>query len=427
MTSASLFALAWLASSSGDATSFAKSLALPGDLDGDRCCEIAVGSPSDGDGRRGKVFLFSGKHGGTFRELVGDRENSGFGTDVDGVGDQDGDAVPDLAVGAPYVREKGSEGVVALVSGKDGKPIRSIPAESGEHYFGTDLVALGDLDGDGKEDLLVRTRVGGGPSERERFVAVSLASGKRLFAVESEAGVLSRELGRPLARLFDLDGDKIPEFAVEFGLDVRIRSGKDGQELRAVASPIPATDRTLFGYAICGVRGKVPSLAIGDPADAKHGTVRLFPIPLRAEDGPAEKQDAGAVLAGEEGFAGVGRSLAAIGDLDGDGVDEVASGWSDGKTGGVVLLSGKDLSLARPVDDEPASGDQLPLGWRVASGKDVDGDGKPDVAVARYWPTAGPATKRSIAVFSGGDGKKIRELFSPEPAAAPAPEKKPGK
>jgi hypothetical protein len=32
----------------GDPTGFAKSLALVGDLDGDRCSEIAVGSPSGG-------------------------------------------------------------------------------------------------------------------------------------------------------------------------------------------------------------------------------------------------------------------------------------------------------------------------------------------------------------------------------------------
>src|SRR5690349_3290761 len=97
-----------LALLSGDASSFGKSLALVGDLDGDRCSEIAVGSPSDGDGRRGKVLLFSGKNG-SVRELAGDVENGGFGTDVAGIGDQDGDRVPDLAVGSPFVRGEGWE------------------------------------------------------------------------------------------------------------------------------------------------------------------------------------------------------------------------------------------------------------------------------------------------------------------------------
>jgi len=72
------------------------------------------------------------------------------------------------------------------------------------------------------------------------------------------------------------------------------------------------------------------------------------------------------VLAGEKDFSGVGQSLATIGDLDGDGTDEIAVGWSDGKLGGVLLLTGKDLQPARPIEDEPEDG-RLPLGWRVAS------------------------------------------------------------
>jgi hypothetical protein len=167
----------------------------------------------------------------------------------------------------------------------------------------------------------------------------------------------------------------------------------------------------------------VPAIAIGDPADAVHGTVRIFPIELKGDPkraaGANPKEDRGAVLAGEKDFEGVGQSLATIGDLDGDGVDEIAVGWSAGKLGGILLLSGKDLSPARTIEYEIVDG-RLPLGYRVAAGQDVDGDGRPDVAVARYWPTAGPSGGRSIAV-SGGDGKGSASS-SPEPAA---PRKKP--
>ena len=55
----------------GDGSGFGRSLALLGDLDGDRCSEVAVASPSDGDGRRGKVFVFSGKVGTLLREFAG--------------------------------------------------------------------------------------------------------------------------------------------------------------------------------------------------------------------------------------------------------------------------------------------------------------------------------------------------------------------
>ncbi len=392
--------IALLLATSGDASTFGKSLALVGDLDGDRCSEIAVGSPSDGEGRRGKVFLFSGKSGALLRELSGEGENSGFGSDVAAIGDQDGDGVPDLAVGSPFVRGQGTQGRVAIVSGKDGKRIRALEAEPGEHYLGTDLVALGDLDGDGKEDLLLRARVGGGPTEHERFVGVSAATGKRLFVVDSPPGVLACDLGRPIARVFDVDGDGVPDFAVEFGQVVHVRSGKDGKELKSFSSP---NGTKLFGYSICAVRGTNPSLEIGDPTDGDGGSVRRFSL----------KADGSALFPGK-GHAGVGQSLASAGDLDGDGIDEVAVGWSDGKRGGVLVLSGKDFSSVRTIGEDSAAA-RLPLGYRVESGRDVDGDGVPDVAVSRHWPTAGAAAPRSVVVFSGKDGKKLLELLSPSP------------
>ena len=399
-----------LYAASGDASTFGKSIALVGDLDGDHCSEIAVGSPSDGEGRRGKVFLFSGKSGALLRELSGDGENGGFGSDVAAVGDQDGDGVPDLAVGSPFVRGPGTQGRVAIHSGKDGKRIRALEAEPGEHYLGTDLVALGDLDGDGKEDLLVRARVGGGPNEHERFVAISAATGKRLFVVDSPPGVLSCDLGRPIARCFDVDGT--PDFAVEFGQVVHVRSGKDGKELKSFTSP---SGTKLFGYSMCAVRGPNPSLAIGDPSDGDGGSVRL--VSLKA-DGSTE-------LPGK-GHAGVGQSLASAADLDGDGVDEIALGWSDGKRGGVLVLSGKDVSSVRTIGEDPAAG-RIPLGYRVASGSDVDGDGVPDIAVSRHWPTAAAAAQRSVVVFSGKDGKKLLDLVSPALEPAKGAEKKSGR
>jgi hypothetical protein len=387
--------LVLLLAAAGDASTFGKSLALVGDLDGDRCSEIAVGSPSDGEGRRGKVFLYSGKSGALLRALDGEGENSGFGTDVAALGDVDGDDVPDLAIGSPFVRGKWTEGRVVIVSGKDGRRIRALEAESGEHFLGTDLVALGDLDGDGKEDLLVRARVGGGPTEHERFVAISAATGKRLFIVESPPGVLSVDLGRPIARLFDVDGDGIPDFAVEFDHVVHLRSGKDGKELKTIVPP-REQDRPGFGYSICGVRGTEFRLAIGNP------------LQLLSKEGRA-------VTGGDP--VGVAQSLATIGDLDGDGTDEIAVGRSDGRAGGVLVLSGKDLSTVRTIEDEPANG-RIPLGYRVVSGRDVDGDGVPDIAVSRHWPTAAAAAQRSVVLFSGKDGKKLLELVSPAPKDA---------
>src|SRR5580765_5314097 len=121
----------------GDGSGFGRSVALLGDLDGDRCCEVAVGSPSDGDGHRGKVFVFSGKAGTLLREYAGDTPDGGFGSDVAVVGDQDGDGVPDFAVGSPLARGEGVQGKVVVLSGKDGRPLRTLAPLAGELYFGS--------------------------------------------------------------------------------------------------------------------------------------------------------------------------------------------------------------------------------------------------------------------------------------------------
>lgn len=411
----------------GDASAFATSLALVGDLNGDKAAEILVGSPSDGAENCGKVFVFSGRDGERLRMIEGPAPGSGFGIALDALGDTDGDGFPEIAIGAPYVASRlpnsRGQGVVLLLSGRDGSTLRTFAAAPGELYFGTDLVALDDLEGDGHEELLVRARVGAGETEHERFVVLSSATGKRLFVVDSPPGVTSHDLGRPLARLPDVDGDSVPDFAVEFGSDVHVRSGKDGKHVATLSSPLPPDERSAFGHSICAVPGKPVLVAVGDPREEVHGSIRLLPVVLGEGEAQRAASESALFLIGDEGFAGVGCSLALAGDLDADGTPDLVAGMSDGRgRGGLMVLATDDFEVSRAIEADPKAGD-LPLGWRVASGRDVDGDGVNDVAVARHWPTGAPTAARGVVVFSGKDGKKLREIVSPAPAPAAAPKK----
>src|SRR5262249_2480284 len=179
-----------------------------------------------------------------------------------------------------------------------------------------------------------------------------------------------------------------------------------------LSSPIPATEKSRFGFSICGVPDKVPIVAVGDVEQDRHGSVRLFRIEALEDAGAAEKEGGGAVLVGDEGFSGVGRPIAAAGDVDGAGVPGLAMGGTDGHGGGVLVLSTKDLEPVRALDEE-AEKKPLPLGWRVAAGLDVDGDGTPDVAASRYWPTAPAAVARGVVVVSGATGRARCEPATP--------------
>lgn len=382
-----------------DHSGFGRSICFCGDLDGDKCSEIAVGSRSAGDKHQGKVLVYSGKSGKLLREIQGDVEGSGFGTEVCDAGDQDGDGLREIAVAAPMGRRVRGSGSVEIRSGKDGSRLHALAGAEDENYFGTNLVAIGDVDGDKKDELLVRMRFGRGPKEQERFTVVSPASGKRLFTIDAPEGSRCRENGVPVAALGDVDGDKLPDFAIEHGAQVFVHSGKDGKQLLALgAVPAPGTVDS-FGTAICALgdysEDGRPDVFVGAPT-APDGAVRLY----RGMDGREAPVRVGTK------YPSVGFSLARGAARGNDLPDLVASACS--RSGGqIVVQSGESESIQWVVDVESSVSD-TPIGWRVAGGSDADGDGVADFMASRWWPTSSKGA--AVLVFSGKDRARIHEI-----------------
>ena len=142
-----------------------RSAAVTGDLDGDGVAEIALGMPGArdfaGDPRRGRVFIVSGATGEVLRTLAGPGESSGgFGISVARIEDLDGDGFSDLVVGANASVAPGApsgSGLTHIFSGLTGNLIRTLraPVPRQGAWFGLVVVPQDDLDGDGREDLLV--------------------------------------------------------------------------------------------------------------------------------------------------------------------------------------------------------------------------------------------------------------------------------
>ena len=135
---------------------FGLALAGVGDVDGDGVPDLAVGAPE-----QGRVFLFSGATGQRLRTLNNPTPQAGarFGRALAGVGDVDGDGVPDLTVGAPGqdVEGRDTQGQVFLFSGATGQQLRTLnnPTPQAGARFGRELAGVGDVDGDGVSDLAV--------------------------------------------------------------------------------------------------------------------------------------------------------------------------------------------------------------------------------------------------------------------------------
>src|SRR5262249_30997132 len=142
----------------------------------------------------------------------GDKTNQYFGQSVAVLGDIDGDGIDDLVAGGPGQMYFSSvTGLVRILSGADGSILSTIPGLSVGDQFGTWVATLGDLDLDGTLDYVV-----GAPgvdvtgSESGAVYAISGATGYTFYELDGAAA--GDRLGCSVAALGDVDGDGFGDF-----------------------------------------------------------------------------------------------------------------------------------------------------------------------------------------------------------------------
>src|SRR3989304_5363553 len=143
---------------------FGASAVLIADISGDGVGDIVVGAPRQDVGAnpdQGRVYVFNGVTGGLLLTLNDPAPQfaANFGYAVAGMGDLNGDTIPDLLVGAPGQTADGNsgQGQAFIFSGANGSLLFTLndPLPQRDANFGRSVTSGGDLDGDGKFDPLV--------------------------------------------------------------------------------------------------------------------------------------------------------------------------------------------------------------------------------------------------------------------------------
>ncbi len=364
-----------------------------GDVDGDGAGDLIVGATGadpGGNPEAGSAYVFSGATGALLHQFDGEEAGDHLGEFVDGAGDVDGDGFGDLIVGAKDANPGGriSAGSVYVYSGATGDVIWRFDGDEPGDWMGRCVAGMGDVDGDGVPDLAANARFTdpGGLTDAGSVYVYSGATGQLLWRVDGAGS--GYQFGKSLARLEDIDGDGSPDMVVgAFG------ANPNGLFQAGAALVLSgATGAVIWRFDGENIMDQLGYSVSGADIDG-DGIDDILVGTNHASPGGRDGAGAAYIYNGATGeqmvrFEGrykgdrLGACVAGIGDQDGDGLETalVAARWADpnGLTdAGSAFLYGLDpmlhpasrelsISTAAPVDldlDFPL--DDAELGYMI--------------------------------------------------------------
>lgn len=399
-------------------------------------CYVVFGRPGGGTLNVGGIT--SG--GGWFEILDSRFPNAFVASTATGVGDVNADGKADIVVrtgnGAHLIFGKATDTTVDLASiGSAG--FSMLTATAGEST-GLSLSAAGDINGDGRADILIGAYSVDGQAGRSYIVygkansnTVALKNlGSAGITIIGEAGALT---GLAVSAGGDINGDGLPDVIigtvqggrtyVVFGQTASapvnlasIAAGNGGYLIDGLGTAWAAAQKVSYAGDVNG--DGLADLIIGNAAMGSMGTEgQSYVVFGKASTGRVDLRN---IIAGVGGFAingdtandRSGSSVSYAGDVNGDGLADVLVGAPQaadsadhgksyivfGKPGGSEVNLSDVASGTGGILLVGGSFDRL-NGASVSSGGDVNGDGIADVLIG----TPGATTTNGMTAISGGD------------------------
>jgi len=384
----------WSAQGNHAGGQFGWAVASAGDVNNDLCDDLIVGAPlwdTVTQFNEGVAFVFYGSGSGLGPSgtpanadwrAEGDQISANFGSSVASAGDVNNDGFDDIIVGADrYDAGQTDEGAAFVFQGSSnglalvgntrpvGNPTNAVWTGQSNQVsarYGLSVSSAGDVTGDGRDEVIVGAPFFENNFNNEGRVFMYLGAAAPTYVNAAAIWVLDggqddADLGVSLNSAGDVNGDLRDDVIV--GAD----AATDGQVFEGAA--------LLFYGVPSGLLSTTP---------AWKGQV-------------------------DQGDAFFGFSVAGVGDVNGDGFDDVlvgADGWDNGEIGegGAFLYYGSpdglSVTAARSYEIDL---DGAEFGTSVEGAGDVDGDGYADLLIGADLLTQGPTEEGAAFVYLGCD------------------------
>jgi len=277
--------------------------------------------------------------------------------------------------------------------------------------MGMSTFVLDDLNGDGVAEM-------GGAAFCTDYNGINSGSvyvydGATATQIRRHDGVMpSSRLGRFATSIDDINGDGVRDYAAGATLEstfanragaVYVWSGATGQQLAWISGDVA---NGLLGTAIASIDDLdgdgTPDLLVGAPGE-RSGDGRIYAF-SGATGLEIDHYN------GRSNNGGFGTSLDAVGDVNGDGIEDFAGGepYAHSNEGEVHIISGSNFHRIRTISGaNPGSW----FGYRVACIGDADGDGKTDILI-------GEPCKDTVHIYDTS-GSRLRKHEGPGAQSGP--------